>query len=194
VNRELSKIKKVKIKIIFNILKRLNTLWARFKYGDHLVLASKVTIGSGFQIKQFTDKKYLLKITMGRSTRLGRNVLIQGSGQLEMGANSFFGDGAVIGVNEKIVIGENVMIAHYVTLRDTDHIFSDMEKPMLNQGVVSAPIIIGDDVWLGHGVIVLKGVTIGRGAIVAAGALVRESVPPYAIVGGIPAKIIKYRS
>lgn len=52
---------------------------------------------------------------------------------------------------------------------------------------------IGSDVWIGAGAIVLDGVDIGHGAIVAAGAVVRESVPPYAIVGGVPAKVIRYR-
>lgn len=54
-------------------------------------------------------------------------------------------------------------------------------------------IIIDDDVWLGQGVIVLSNVHIGQGAIVAAGAVVTKDVPPYAIVGGVPAKVIKYR-
>jgi acetyltransferase-like isoleucine patch superfamily enzyme len=55
------------------------------------------------------------------------------------------------------------------------------------------PIIIEDDVWIGTGAIILKGVTIGEGAIVAAGALVIKDVPPYSVVGGIPAKVLKLR-
>jgi len=55
------------------------------------------------------------------------------------------------------------------------------------------PIVISDDVWIGAGAIILSGVNIGRGAIVAAGSVVNKNVPPYAIVGGIPAKVIKYR-
>ncbi|MBE6884100.1 MAG: CatB-related O-acetyltransferase [Ruminococcaceae bacterium] len=54
-------------------------------------------------------------------------------------------------------------------------------------------VIIGNDVWLGHGVILLAGVTVGDGAIVAAGAVVTKDVPPYAIVGGVPAKVIRNR-
>ena len=56
------------------------------------------------------------------------------------------------------------------------------------------PVIIGDDVWIGGRVIILPGVTIGNGAIVGAGAVVTRDVPEYAIVGGVPAKVIKMRT
>lgn len=61
------------------------------------------------------------------------------------------------------------------------------------EAVSKGSIIVGDDVWLGQNVIVLSGVHIGQGAVIAAGAVVTSDVPPYAIVGGVPAKIIKYR-
>lgn len=62
-----------------------------------------------------------------------------------------------------------------------------------NESITRGPIVLKDDVWLGFRSIVMSGVTIGKGAIVAAGAVVTKDVPPYAIVGGVPARIIKYR-
>ena len=62
-----------------------------------------------------------------------------------------------------------------------------------NESVCRGPIVLEDDVWLGFRSIIMSGVTIGKGAVVAAGAVVTKNVPPYAIVGGVPAKVIKYR-
>ena len=56
-----------------------------------------------------------------------------------------------------------------------------------------APVIIEDDVWTGANITILKGVTIGRGSVIAAGAVVNKSCPPYSIIGGVPAKVLKYR-
>lgn len=60
--------------------------------------------------------------------------------------------------------------------------------------VTKGSIVVGDDVWIGHSATILSGVTIGQGAVIAAGALVCKDVPPYAIVGGVPSKVIKYRA
>jgi acetyltransferase-like isoleucine patch superfamily enzyme len=64
---------------------------------------------------------------------------------------------------------------------------------MKNQGIITTPIVIEDDVWIGHGAVILKGVTLGQGSIIAASAVVTKDVSPYSIVGGIPAKIIGSR-
>lgn len=62
-----------------------------------------------------------------------------------------------------------------------------------NEGVSKGDISVADDVWIGHRSMILSGVSIGQGAVIAAGAVVTKDVPPYAIVGGIPAKVISYR-
>jgi acetyltransferase-like isoleucine patch superfamily enzyme len=74
-----------------------------------------------------------------------------------------------------------------------NHIFDRTDIPMRLQGVDRKFIRIEDDVWLGTNSVILAGVTVGRGAIVSAGSVVTKDVPQYAIVGGVPAKVIRMR-
>ncbi len=73
------------------------------------------------------------------------------------------------------------------------HIFSDTTVPIRQQGDRGGDIVIEDDVWIGTHTIILTDVTIHKGAIIGAGAVVTKDVEPYAIVGGVPAKLIRYR-
>lgn len=92
-----------------------------------------------------------------------------------------------------IYIGSDCMISQQVSIISSDHGIKK-DKLIMNQEWISkGDIRIGDDVWIGCSVQVLAGVTIGNGAVIAAGSLVNKDVPAYAVVAGVPAKIIKYR-
>lgn len=105
--------------------------------------------------------------------------------------------------NSKLSIGNYVSIAQHVYfLLDVEHNTNTIstfpfDVKVLNSKTEEAfskgNIVVGDDVWIGFGSTILSGVHIGQGAVIAAGAVVTKDVPPYAIVGGVPAKIIKYR-
>ena len=69
----------------------------------------------------------------------------------------------------------------------------DLETPSGMQPKLIAPVVLEEDVWVGCGVRILKGVRIGKGAVIAANAVVNKDVPPYAIVAGVPARVIRYR-
>lgn len=86
-----------------------------------------------------------------------------------------------------VAIGDGVLIGHGVVLATINHGFQPSERG----DNYPAPIVIGNNVWIGSRAVVLPGVTIGDGAIVAAGAVVSRDVPPNVIVGGVPAKVIK---
>jgi len=92
-------------------------------------------------------------------------------------------------------IGNKVMIAANVAfLNSDDHRFDVVGKAMWDSGRGDQyRIVVEDDVWLGHGAIILTPATIGRGSIVAAGSVVRADVPRYAIVGGVPARVLRMR-
>ncbi len=109
------------------------------------------------------------------------------TGALNVGSGTFINCGTVISVRYGVIIGSNCQIATHVVIMDSDfHGVADRET--IEQ---PSPIIIEDDVWLATRAIVLKGVRIGKGAVVAAGSVVTKDVPPYTLVGGVPAKEIK---
>lgn len=131
----------------------------------------------------------LMFIKCGKNTDIGRHISF--SSNIELGNNSSIGDFAHI--QGSLIVGDNVMIAPHCAFIATDHNISDTTVPMNTQGDYNKTIVIDDDVWIGYGVIILKGVHIGKGAVCAAGAVVTKDVPSYTIVGGVPAKVIKRR-
>nr|WP_314732509.1 acyltransferase [Microbacterium sp. Marseille-Q6965] len=112
----------------------------------------------------------------------GCRVIADPGATLEFDRSLGMNNGARILCFEEVRIGRGTGLADEVIVRDSDS--HAMEG---GRGVMSAPIIIGDDVWIGTRAVVLKGVTIGDGAVVAAGAVVTKDVPPRTLVGGVPA-------
>lgn len=125
------------------------------------------------------------KCTIGNHTYIARNSLIH---LTNIGNFCSIGPNFVCGYGIHPLNGISTSPEFYSTMKQTGHTFSMIDKIQELK-----PIVIGNDVFIGMNVSVLDGVTIGDGAVVAAGAVVTADVPPYAIVGGVPAKIIKYR-
>ncbi len=170
------------------------TTWCfKLKYRRFVNIGPNNVVGKRVHIRPFFGQKRVLKLSTAKNVRIYRDVLIQGSGKITIGYRSFIGSFSIIGCNDEITIGENVMIAQSVSIRDTDHNFEDTDKPMIQQGTTTAPVIIGDDVWIGYGAVITKGIRIGSGSIIAANAVVTKDVPPKTIVGGVPAKVIRSR-
>jgi maltose O-acetyltransferase len=92
-----------------------------------------------------------------------------------------------------VEIGQDCLFGPNVVLMTTNHVFTDVNIPIRQQGVQSAAIKIENDVWLGSNALVMPGVTIKTGAVVAAGAVVTRNVPEFSVAAGVPAKIIKKR-
>lgn len=113
--------------------------------------------------------------------------------ELSMGNRVFLGLGTYLGVSAPVTIGSNTIVGAYSYIISANHEYGRRDLPVRDQGFSRAPVIIGDDVWLGTHVVVLPGVTIGTGAIVGAGSVVTKSIPEYEIWGGVPARKIKDR-
>jgi len=110
---------------------------------------------------------------------------------ITIGARSLIGEGCVLRGQGGITIGDDVYLAPLVQLLAVDHEYRELDVPISQQPIVCRGITIEDDVWIGGGAVVLDGVRIGRHSVVAAGAVVTRDVPPFSVVGGVPARIIK---
>jgi acetyltransferase-like isoleucine patch superfamily enzyme len=111
---------------------------------------------------------------------------------ISIGCRSTVGFHTLLYATSSIEIGQDCMIAPFVYIVDSDH-GTRADIKMNLQPNEAKPIRIGNDVWIGAHAVVLAGVTIGEGAVVGAGAVLKDNVPPYTIVGGVPAKVIGMR-
>lgn len=96
-------------------------------------------------------------------------------------------------ISGSVRIGRNTLIGGFVTIIDGNHVISDSDRPVREQGGVQRPIDIGEDVWIGTNSVILQGVHIGDHAVVAANATVTKDVPDWAVVAGTPARVIRDR-
>ena len=131
-----------------------------------------------------------------RHFSLGRKSVIESFSCINNAVGDvLIGDFTRIGLHNTIIgpvtIGNHVNLAQGVTITALNHNFEDITLRIDQQGVSTNTVTISDDVWIGTNAVVLPGVTIGTHSVVAAGAVVTKDVPPYTIVAGVPAKVIK---
>ena len=111
---------------------------------------------------------------------------------LEIGDNS--GIGIASRIHGHVCIGDNVLMGPEVIILTSGHNYESADVLIREQGrLPEKPVYIENDVWIGARAIILPGVRVEEGAVIGAGAVVTKNVPPYAVVGGVPAKIIKQR-
>jgi len=112
---------------------------------------------------------------------------------IRFGNHSSCGPYSFIGAAAMITIGENVIMGQHVSFHAENHNFDRVDVPIRVQGVNRRGIVIEDDCWVGANVVFLDGTHVGHGCVVAAGAVVRGDIPPYSVVAGVPARVIKSR-
>src|SRR5262245_17470312 len=110
---------------------------------------------------------------------------------IRLGRRTFVGEGSVMRGQGGIVVGDNVLFGPRTQVLAVDHVFADVTRPIMDQGITARGIVIEDDCWIGAGAIVLDGVTIGRGTCVGAGAVVTKTLPAHSLAVGVPARVIR---
>ena len=172
---------------------------AAVERGVRLRFASHITLEQGAYLDQGV---YLHACPNG--IRIGRHTLVMHGSVLHVynfrglphagisiGEHSLIGEYNVIRGQGGVTIGNRVYTSPMVQLVAVNHVFDDPSRPFSEQGITALGITIEDDVWIGSGAIVTDGTTVGRGAVVAAGSVVTRDVPPYTVVGGVPATRIR---
>jgi acetyltransferase-like isoleucine patch superfamily enzyme len=149
--------------------------------------AGRVSLGPRLNFDPAMD------LMLERGVILAHDGSFSGPGRVHIGERSYLGPYFSIQCITSVTIGADCLFGNFVSIIDNDHERSAGELIRV-QPLDGAPVTIGRDCWLGEKAIVLRGVTIGDHAIVAAGALVRQDVEPYAIVAGVPARVVGKRS
>ena len=165
--------------------------------------AGHIRAGRNLVIEEFAEVQGLSSegVVFGDNVTIGRFASVRPSGYygreigvgLRVGDRSSIGIGCYIGCSGGIEIGNDVMMSPNVQIYSENHDTDRVDVTMKSQGVTRARVVIEDDCWIASGSIVLAGVRIGRGSVVAAGAVVSADVPPWSIVGGVPARVLRSR-
>lgn len=187
------------------LLRGLLRLRAMVFVGPGVVLRAKaqLSIGKGSTLQDGVVIDALTRegVRIGRGVNIGPHVRIQGSGVISnlgrglvIGDDSGIGAFSFIGCGGGVTIGANVIMGQHISFHPETHVFASMAKPIRQQGVTRAGIVIGNDCWIGAKVTFLDGARVGSGVVVAAGSVVRGVIPDNVVIGGVPARILKHRT
>jgi acetyltransferase-like isoleucine patch superfamily enzyme len=134
------------------------------------------------------------RVELGRWSWLGHGTKIRcHEGLVSIGAKTVMGQECTISAYQHVSIGRECVIADRVMLIDFDHGMVEVERPIRLQGIYKRDVRVGNNVWIGYGACILRGVTIGDNAVVGTNAVVTRDVPANAVVGGVPARVIRMR-
>lgn len=168
----------------------------RLRFGGRIHIGRYASIGDGAILSGLGRDGLRIgtRVNVGAYSRLivGTDLARPGS-YIHLGDGCGVGEFASIGGSGGVSIGANTIIGQYFSAHPENHNFSDLSRPIREQGTTRKPISIGEDCWFGARVTVLGGVTIGKGCVIAAGAVVTRDAPPYSIIAGIPGRVVGSR-
>jgi acetyltransferase-like isoleucine patch superfamily enzyme len=148
----------------------------------------------------FLGRDLELKIEPRGEIRFGRFVWIGDrskirchEGVVEIGSKTVMGQECTISAYQRVRIGEECVIADRAMFIDFDHGIVEVERPIRSQGIYKRDVEVGNNVWIGYGACILRGVSVGDNSVIGTNSVVTKDVPANAVVGGIPARIIRMR-
>ncbi len=148
----------------------------------------------------FICPKVQLEIGRGAKLRIGRWAWVGHGckirvheGEVQIGAKTVMGQECTISAYQHVSIGRECILADRVMLIDFDHGVTEVERPIRLQGIYKRDVRVGHNVWIGYGACVLRGVEVGENSIVGTNSVLTKDVPANAVVGGVPARVIRMR-
>ncbi|MES1021818.1 GAF domain-containing protein [Gloeocapsa sp. BRSZ] len=170
----------------------------QIKSGVELIHTSSIAIGNKVKIDRgvaLRNEGQNSRIKLGNSVKLDLGVIIKthSDSEIEIGDCTYIGPYTCLS-GKYIKIGRDCRIASHLGIYANNHIFTDPNRKIKEQGSTYKGIVIEDDCWLASGVRIVDGVTVGQGSVIGAGAVVTKDVPPYSVAVGVPAKVIKSRT
>jgi acetyltransferase-like isoleucine patch superfamily enzyme len=165
----------------------------RIRFADHIRLARGVYIDQGVYLHACPGGIELGEdtIVMHHAELHVYNFRDLSQSGIVVGRASLIGEFCVIRGPGGVTIGDRVYLSPAVHVYSSNHVFDDPDVCFIDQGVTTQGVTIEDECWIGAMVVILDGVTIGRHSVVAAGAVVTKDVPPYSMVAGVPARVIR---
>jgi acetyltransferase-like isoleucine patch superfamily enzyme len=155
----------------------------------------RVTFGPRCDVRSgahFTVSRHA-SVRFGAGCVLDHGFTLESSGRIEVGDRTVFGHHCTVAADRSVAIGERCLFGEMVSIRDHDHAFDDPTTSILDQGRATAPVNIGDDVWVGAKASITRGVTIGSGTVIGAHAVVTHDLPPGCVAAGVPARVVRMR-
>lgn len=151
---------------------------------------------ANFLKRKKLHKLFLTMKNVGKNVHICKNYIFSGNKNIDIGDNVWIGESFYARGEGGIKIGSGTIISRNVQIWTSNHNYDsdDLLCIPYDKRMILKPVIISENVWIGTSVIFIPGVTVGEGAVIGAGSVVTKDVPPFAVVGGNPAKIIKYRN
>ena len=168
----------------------LRLAWLKLRFRGRLKTDGLAFVGPGVSFEIGKDAV----VHLGRWSWIGHGCKIRvHEGEVHIGAKTVLGQECTISAFQHVKIGRECVIADRAMFIDFDHGSVEVDRPIRQQGIYKRDVDVGANVWIGYGACILRGVRVGDNAIIGTNSVVTRDVPANAVVGGVPAKVLRMR-
>jgi acetyltransferase-like isoleucine patch superfamily enzyme len=164
--------------------------WLKLRFRGRLQTDGPAFVAPGVKLEIGPNAR----IVLGRWAWLGHGCKLRAhEGEIRIGAKTVIGQECTISAYQHVWIGRECIVADRVMLIDFDHGIVEVNRPIRLQGIYKRDVNVGHNVWIGYGACILRGATVGDNSVIGTNAVVAGDVPANALVGGVPARVLRMR-